>query len=199
MGLGKVLHMLLIFSWYLFSFDSICKEVPVKFPHASETCSFVKVFELFTLKFWVIARIERWPNIKSWSCRWFRLFSALNWETLWDVVPIETLWNVYLISFLIIFTLLTRIRAALTDMIFSIDLLKNSLKTNPSSTCCLLFTWLVLRMSLTTENSFLYLLNVEDLLETWTLLKRKRLRYRLLLTTLCNISLVVVAKRRVEC
>ena len=199
MGLGKILHVLLIFSWYLFSFDSICKEVPVKFPHASETCSFVKVFELFTLKLWVIARIERWPHIKSWSCRWFRFFPALNWETLWDVVSIETLWYVYLVSFLIIFTLFARIRAALTDMIFSIYFLKNSLKTNPSSTCRLLFTWLVLRMPLTTEDSFLYLLNVEDFLETWTLLKRKRLRYWLLLTTLCNISLVVVTKRWVEC
>ena len=200
MGLGKLLHMLLVFSWYLFSFDSICKEVPVKFPHASETCSFVKVFKLFTLELWVITRIERWPHIKSWSCRRFRLFSALNRKTLWNVVSIETLWNVYLVSFLISSTLLARIRAALADLIFSINFLKYSLETNLSSTCSLLFTWFMLGMPLATQNSFLYLLNVEDFMETWTLLKRKRLRCRLLVSALCNDSLVVIiTKWGVEC
>ena len=187
--------MLLVFTWNLLSFDSICKEVSVEFPHASETCSFVKVFKFFTLELWVIAWIERWPHIKSWSCRRFRLFSTLDRETLWDVVSIETLWNIYLVPFLISSTLFARIRAALTDVIFTINFLKYPLETNLYTTCRLLFTRFVLGMPLATENSFLYFLNVEDLMETWALLKRKRLRCRLLLTTLCNNSMVIVSKR----
>ena len=191
MGLSIFLHMLLIFTWYFLAFYTSCKKVSIKFSHAPKTCSLIQVFKFLCIKLWIAARIERRPQINGWCCRRSWLFCTMDWKTLWDIISIETLRYVYFISSLVDSTFLAGVWATLSNVIFAIYLFQNPLKTNLCTTCSFLFTWLVLWLSFSTEYSFMYLLYLENLVKAWTLFQRKRF-------ILCDFSLIIVPKRRIE-
>ena len=115
----------------------------------------------------------------------------MNWKTLWDVISVETLRYVYFISSLVDSTFLTGVWATLSNLILAIYLFQDPLKTDLNTTCSFLFTWFVLWLSFPSEYSFMYLLNLENLLEAWTLFERKRF-------ILCHFSLIIIPKGWIE-